>query len=274
MLRLQATVEGSVRLRSKELTSLSKRHLREARSMIQIVFQDPLGSVDPRRTVAHIVEEPLRIHSRLSSAQRRARVRELLDQVGLRSELLRSKPHELSGGQLQRVSIARALTMEPELLVLDEPVSALDVSVQAQVIALLKRLQREVGLAYLFIAHDLAVVRHVADEVAVMYLGRIVEIAPAADLYTNPSHPYTLALLSAAPIPDASLERSREKIILVGETPDPAHRPSGCHFHTRCWLKKKLGDPSECSTRVPILLPSGNHALTACHFSSEISGVR
>jgi oligopeptide/dipeptide ABC transporter ATP-binding protein len=238
-----------------------------------MVFQDPYSSLDPRQTVGDILTEPLRVHNLASGKAREARVAELLDLVGLDSSFVERYPHEFSGGQRQRIGIARALAVEPEIIVCDEPISALDVSIQAQVINLLERLQADLGLTYLFIAHDLAVVRHIADRVAVMYLGKIVEIAPSDMLYAQPLHPYTVALLSAVPVPDARTERSRKRIILKGDIPSPANPPSGCRFHTRCWLRERLGNPEICATEDPPLAPipkASAEQTVACHFASEL----
>ncbi len=234
ILRLVEPSAGSIRLGETELRSLGGRALRRERRRMQMVFQDPYASLDPRMTVFDAIAEPLRVHARLSRAELERRVAELANQTGLDASFLRRYPHEMSGGQRQRVGIARAVALRPELVVLDEPVSALDVSVQAQILNLLAELQAELGLSYLFVAHDLAVVRHLADEVAVMYLGRIVEHAPVDELFEDPRHPYTRALLSAVPVPDPVVERSRKRVVLEGEVPSPLAPPSGCSFHPRC----------------------------------------
>jgi oligopeptide/dipeptide ABC transporter ATP-binding protein len=251
VVRVERPQSGSIRLDGEELTTLSGSALRRHRRRIQMVFQDPFASLDPRQSVRSILEEPMRVHALGKPDRRRARVGELLEMVGLDRAFEDRYPHEFSGGQRQRIGVARALAVEPDLIVCDEPISSLDVSIQAQVINLLKRLQRELGLTYLFIAHDLAVVRHVADDVAVMYLGKLVESGPATAVYTHPAHPYTVALLSAAPVPDATVERSRRRIILKGDIPSPEKPPPGCRFHTRCWLREKLGNPEICATVEP-----------------------
>jgi oligopeptide/dipeptide ABC transporter ATP-binding protein len=273
IVRITQPLGGSIDLGGIDLLALKGEDLRRRRRRFQMVFQDPYSSLDPRQTVGDILTEPLRVHNLASGKAREARVAELLDLVGLDSSFVERYPHEFSGGQRQRIGIARALAVEPEIIVCDEPISALDVSIQAQVINLLERLQADLGLTYLFIAHDLAVVRHIADRVAVMYLGKIVEIAPSDMLYAQPLHPYTVALLSAVPVPDARTERSRKRIILKGDIPSPANPPSGCRFHTRCWLRERLGNPEICATEDPPLAPIPKASVeqtVACHFASEL----
>jgi len=271
ILQLTRPTDGTVTVGDAEVSSLSDKELRPVRRRLQIVFQDPQASLTPRHRIERILSEPLELHGLVTSEdERRARVEELLSLVGLTPAFARRLPHELSGGQRQRVGIARALAVEPDVIVLDESVSALDVSIQAQVLALLERLQRDLGVAYLFISHDLAVIRHIADEVAVMYLGRIVEHGPAEDVYRAPRHPYTAALLSAVPIPDTERERTRERIVLHGDPPSPSDPPRGCPFHTRCWLRERLGNPEACTASRPELRATdgGRHA-AACHFTDE-----
>jgi oligopeptide/dipeptide ABC transporter ATP-binding protein len=235
VLQLEKPTSGSILFEGKDLAALSASELRAVRRKMQVIFQDPYSSLNPRMTVGQIIAEPLAVHGIVPErAAREARVKELLGHAGLLAAMARRYPHELSGGQRQRVGIARALAMEPTLIVCDEPVSALDVSIQAQIINLLEQLQTGFGLTYLFVAHDLSVVRHISDRVAVMYLGKIVEITDRQSLYENPQHPYTKALLSAVPIPDPAVELARERTILRGEVPSPLNPPAGCVFHPRC----------------------------------------
>jgi len=258
ILRLIEPTSGSVKFEGREITDLSTTEMRHLRREMQIIFQDPYSSLNPRITIGGMLGEIIKFHGlRKSESDVRKRVAELLEIVGLRAEYARRYPHEFSGGQRQRIGIARALSVEPKFIVCDEPVSALDVSIQSQVINLLEDLQREFGLTYLFIAHDLSVVEHISDRVAVMYLGEIVETAPAKELYSNPKHPYTQALLSAVPIPDP--RRKQQRIILTGDVPSPANLPSGCHFHPRC--PKAM---PECRTIHPVLGNDGTDHFTRC----------
>ncbi|MGB8000457.1 MAG: oligopeptide/dipeptide ABC transporter ATP-binding protein, partial [Anaerobacillus sp.] len=262
LMRLLEPSEGEVLFDGKEMTTLNKKDLRHLRKDIQMVFQDPFASLNPRHTVEKIIEEPLIVHKLGSKAERKRRVKELLEIVGLSSYHAKRYPHQFSGGQRQRIGIARALAVNPKLIIADEPVSALDVSIQAQVLNLLEDLQKELGLTYLFIAHDLGVVRHISDRVGVMYLGRIVEMADSEKLYLDSKHPYTQALLSAVPVPDP--EYGKDRIILTGDVPSPSNPPSGCPFHTRC---PKAMDV--CSSVVPEFkeVEPGHH--TACHLYEE-----
>ncbi len=261
VLQLHKPTSGSVQFEGRELTTLGPTELRETRREMQIVFQDPYASLNPRWTINDIIAEPFVIHGTASGKDVDKRVTELLELVGLNPEHRNRYGHEFSGGQRQRIGIARALALRPKLLVLDEPVSALDVSVQAGVVNLLEDLQDELGLAYLFIAHDLSVVRHISDRVAVMYLGKIVEIGTRDDIYEHPQHPYTVALLSAAPEVDPASGSVHERIILTGDVPSPIDPPSGCRFRTRCWKAQDI-----CATEEPALIDRGSGHPAACHF--------
>jgi oligopeptide transport system ATP-binding protein len=240
ILQLYRPTGGSVVFEDRELTTMKGEELRKLRQEMQIIFQDPFASLNPRMTVGNIVSEPLRIHNVLRGKELREYVEALLERVGLNPFYINRYPHEFSGGQRQRIGIARALALKPKFIVCDEPISALDVSIQAQVVNLLEDLQQEFNLTYLFIAHDLSMVRHICDRVAVMYLGKIVEIAPTDDLYDNPQHPYTQALLSAVPVPDPSVEETRQRILIAGDLPSPANPPRGCNFNTRCPVRFDL----------------------------------
>lgn len=273
VLSLVDITEGRVVFDGVDLAAVSRRELRLIRRRMQPVFQDPFASLDPKRTAGKIIAEPLAVHRQGGAAERRARAAELLETVGLPPDAARRFPHAFSGGQRQRIAIARAMALRPDLIIADEPVSALDVSIRAQILNLLGGLQRDFGLTYVVIAHDLALVRQVTDRVAVMYMGGIAEMRPTEDLYRRPLHPYTIALLSSAPIPDAEAEAARRRIVLEGDVPSPADPPSGCRFHTRCWLRRNLGNPEVCETEQPSLKPvggeSGTGGAAACHFLDE-----
>jgi oligopeptide/dipeptide ABC transporter ATP-binding protein len=265
IVRLLEPTGGTLRFRGLDITHLSRRPLQPFRREVQLVFQDPSSSLNPRKRVGQIVAAPLLVQGMERDAAR-ARVRDLLDRVGLNPEHVNRFPHEFSGGQRQRIGVARALAVNPKLIVLDEPVSALDVSVQAQVINLLDDLQDDLGLSYVFIAHDLSVVRHVSDQIAVMYLGKVMELSPAAELYRKPIHPYTTALLSAIPIPDPKENRARERRVISGEPPNPINPPSGCRFHTRCSWATKV-----CTEVEPPLAEYPGGHLAACHHPRNVS---
>jgi oligopeptide transport system ATP-binding protein len=269
LIRLREPTEGTVKFDGIDLGKLKPEALRKMRRRMQIIFQDPYGSLDPRMTVGSIINEPIETHRLASGAAKKERVADLLRIVGLDPMYVSRYPHEFSGGQRQRIGVARALAVEPEFIVCDEPISALDVSIQAQVLNLLTDLREQLGLTYLFIAHDLSVVKHISDRVAVMYLGKIVEIGPPDIMYANPGHPYTRALLSAVPVPDPVLERKRKRVILKGDVPSPVNPPEGCRFHTRCWLYERLGQPEECRTiDPPVRILKGDHG-AACHFAEQ-----
>ena len=260
IMQLVAPTSGSVRFAGQELVGRSARELRPLRRQIQMIFQDPFASLNPRKRVGQIIGEPLELHGVATGSEVKPRVQELLERVGLQAEHFNRYPHEFSGGQRQRIGIARAIGLRPRLIIADEPVSALDVSVQAQIINLLDDLQREFSMAYLFVAHDLGVVRHVSDRVAVMYLGKIVEEADSDALYSRPRHPYTQALLSAVPIPDPRRSAAQQRITLTGDVPSPIDPPSGCRFHTRC---PRVGDI--CRADEPALVRIGDGTAVACH---------
>jgi oligopeptide transport system ATP-binding protein len=261
---------GTIDFDGHNLATAEGNELHDLRRRVQMIFQDPYASLNPRMTVGAILREPADIYKVGTSAERTDRVTELLELVGLDPRFAERYPHEFSGGQRQRIGVARALALNPDLVVADEPVSALDVSVQAQILNLLGELRQRLGLAYLFIAHDLSVVRHISDRTAVMYLGKIVEVAPSAELNSSPVHPYSIALLSAVPIPDPAVEKKRKRIILKGDVPSPSNPPSGCAFQTRCWLKEKLGNPERCNTESPQLVQVSTGHQVACHFPDKV----
>jgi peptide/nickel transport system ATP-binding protein len=270
ILRLLTPTAGRVVFDGRDITGLGESELRPLRRRMQIVFQDPFASLNPRHSVGRIVGEPLWVHGLSSRRRSDARARELLKIVGLPADAVSRYPHEFSGGQRQRIGLARALAVNPDFVVCDEPVSALDVSIQAQIVNLLEQLQEEFDLTYLFIAHDLAVVRHISDRVVVMYLGTIVEISPADELYDSPLHPYTISLLSAVPIPDPEVEAARRPLLLAGDLPSPANPPPACRFHTRC----PFVQPTRCRETVPELRQLEDGHLVACHWAEEIRAGR
>ena len=267
ILRMIRPTGGQVLFEGEDMTNADRRELRDIRRHMQIIFQDPASSLNPKLSIGKSVGEPLFVHEGLRGAALKSRVGDLLETVGLPREQARRYPHQFSGGQRQRIVIARALALRPRLVVCDEPVSALDVSVQSQVLNLLNLLQRKLALAYLFISHDLSVVRHISDRVAVMYLGRIVELAPTLELFDNPQHPYTRALIAAIPLPDPIAQRARSKVVLEGEIPSPANPPKGCAFHTRCPLAEDV-----CRIERPILRERGSGHWTACHMNNGEPG--
>jgi peptide/nickel transport system ATP-binding protein len=266
ILRLYEPTGGKIVFDGQDITSLSQNDLRPLRRRMQMIFQDPYASLNPRHSVGRIVGEPLRVHGISGKKDTAKRVRELLEVVGLPADAASRYPHEFSGGQRQRIGLARSLALNPDFIVCDEPVSALDVSIQAQIINLLETLQSDFELTYLFIAHDLAVVRHISDRIAVMYLGKIVEISAAETLYDEPFHPYTISLLSAVPIPDPVVERERDTILLAGDLPSPANPPPACRFHTRC----PYVQPTRCKDDEPPLRRLGADHVVACHWAEDI----
>ncbi len=265
--QLHPATSGNIIFEGVDLTKLSGEKLRQKRRQLQMIFQDPYSSLNPRMTVGDIIAEPLENFGMLRGKAKDKRVQELLKVVGLNPYFNNRYPHEFSGGQRQRIGIARALALRPKLIVCDEPISALDVSIQAQILNLMQDLRREFNLTYLFVAHDLSVVRHISDRVAVMYLGKIVEIADSAEIYRNPRHPYTKALLSSIPIPDPDIQAQRRVVTLAGEIPSPVNPPSGCRFHTRCPIARA---PGICSQTEPPLEEKAREHRAACHFSAEV----
>ena len=265
MLRLYEPTAGEVIFDGVDLMTMKGKDLDRMRRRISMIFQDPFASLNPRMTIGSIVGEPLIVHGAGKKKERQARVRQLLELVGLNPHFVNRYPHEFSGGQQQRIGIARALALDPELIICDEPISSLDVSIQAQIVNLLKRLQNELGLTYLFIAHDLSMVRHISDRIAVMYLGKIVELAGRDSIYLNPLHPYTQALMSAVPVPDPDLQETRERVILEGDIPSPAKPPEGCNFHTRCPVARE----ERCPIEEPELRELRPGHWVACHYAED-----
>jgi oligopeptide/dipeptide ABC transporter ATP-binding protein len=270
LLRLIEPTGGRIVFDGTDITDLKGSDLKPYRRRMQIVFQDPYASLDPRSPIATAIGEGLRIHGTGNAQERADKVARMMELVGLQPYHARRYPHEFSGGQRQRIGIARALVLEPDLLVCDEPVSALDVSIQAQVLNLLRELQRRLSLTYLFIAHNMGVVEHISDRVAVMYLGALVEVAGSVDIYRLPVHPYTIALLSAVPVARPAERSARRRIILRGDVPSPVNPPSGCRFHTRCWLRTQLDNPERCATERPELRTVGGGHQVACHYAEEL----
>ena len=274
LLRLLPATAGTIRYRGEDVSDRSGPELRRLRRKLQIIFQDPYGSLNPRMPVSDIIGEGLvaqadKENGWAKRSVREERIGQYLEAVGLRRDYARRFPHEFSGGQRQRIGIARALALNPDFIVLDEPVSALDVSIQSQVLNLLADLQEELGLTYLFIAHNLAVVQHISDRVGVMYLGKLVELADVADLYAQPLHPYSVALLSA--VPEADPRRRKRRLVLRGDVPSPVAPPPGCRFHTRCWLREQLADPERCEVEEPALRDVGGGHMSACHFAEQVT---
>ena len=274
VIRLVDVTDGRIEFDGVDVTSMRGDALRRMRRRMQMIFQDPYASLNPRMTIGSMLAEPLKVHRIASGRQATRRAQQLIEIVGLPRNALNRYPHEFSGGQRQRAGIARALAVQPDFIAADEAVSALDVSIQAQIINLLAELQAEFQLTYLFIAHDLSVVRHISDRIAVMYLGEVVELSPSRELYDRPLHPYTCALVSAVPIPDPKVEKTRKRMILRGDVPSPANPPSGCRFHTRCWLRRELGDPERCAAETPELRVMQPGHRVACHFAEELAGER
>jgi oligopeptide/dipeptide ABC transporter ATP-binding protein len=262
LLRLMEPTSGSIRFEGEEIAGVKGAHLKQLRSKMQMIFQDPYSSLNPRKTVGSIIAEPYVIHGQLKEeGERKRSVQTLMDRVGLNPEHYNRYPHEFSGGQRQRIGVARALALQPKVIVADEPVSALDVSIQAQILNLLRELQREMGITLIFIAHDLSVVRHMCDRIAVMYLGKIVELASSEQLYAHPRMPYTGALMSAVPVPDPRLAKLKKRQLLAGDVPSPSNPPSACRFHTRCWKAQEI-----CARENPELEPKEGGNVAACHF--------
>ena len=270
VIRLYRPTGGTVLFEGKDISTLPEREIRPLRRRMNVVFQDPFGSLDPRQSIGSIVGDPLKRHKLVNGRNEyRERIAELFEMVGLDRNLTGRYPHELSGGQRQRVAIARALAGDPALIVCDEPVSALDVSIQSQILNLLSDLRAQFNLTYLFIAHNLSVVQYFCERIGVMYLGKLVEVADTDDLYAGPLHPYSVALLSAIPLPDPRVRKKR--LVLKGDVPSPANPPTGCRFHTRCWLRDRLGNPAECATTEPVLRSLGGTRQVACHFAEKVT---
>ena len=274
ILRLEKATAGSVSMDGQDMLALEGRQLKRMRRRMQLIFQDPYGSLNPRMPVSDVIGEGLLAQAAAQNgwakrAVRDKRVADFLEAVGLRRDYTRRYPHEFSGGQRQRIGIARALSLDPEFVVCDEPVSALDVSIQSQILNLLSELRNEFNLTYLFIAHNLSVVQYFCERIGVMYLGKLVEVADTDDLYEHPRHPYSVALLSAIPVPDPRVRKKR--LVLKGDVPSPANPPSGCRFHPRCWLRERLGNPEICSTQDPALRDLGGGQMSACHFAEQVS---
>jgi oligopeptide/dipeptide ABC transporter ATP-binding protein len=272
VIRLVDATDGRIDFDGVDITGLRGDDMRRMRRRMQMIFQDPYASLNPRMTIGSMLAEPLRVHRIASGGEASKSVQRLIEIVGLPRNAINRYPHEFSGGQRQRAGIARAIAVQPEFIAADEAVSALDVSIQAQIVNLLADLQREFQLTYLFIAHDLSVVRHISDRIAVMYLGEVVELSPSKELYQRPLHPYTCALVSAVPIPDPKVETKRKRMILRGDVPSPANPPSGCRFHTRCWLRREIGEPERCAVETPELREMTPGHRVACHFAEELTG--